>query len=591
MGNRRMSVGFMLIAACILAIFGNRSASEDIRAYLINQPDETQESRDYVFEHAAVAASQLECSVVGTDIMQAGGNAVDAAIATTMCEGVVEPYHTSIGGGATMLIYNSTTKSVTSILSKEKAPADATPNMYIGDANPSRGVKSIGVPGQLRGLEYAYNKYGGRVSWAALLQPSIDKARNGFKVSGQLSIALTSLYENVIVHDTNSVFCDIYCNEDRTGVKQKGDIVINLLLADTLIKIQQHGVEGFYTGDMADITINEFRAQGGIMTKKDLMDFDVIEEAAIPIQLPNAGYTMHTAPLPMGGSILGATLSIMDLFDISPQDYDNSAALQWHRTIEAFRHSFGVRYEMGDPDMYPESQDVEDQIVSGEYAKSAIEKIHDDETSPDPAYYGATYLTYPKETFTTHVSVIDQNKIGVAITSTISSLWGSYFMSPTTGIVYNNVMSVFSYPTGDPDHDSKLVPSNQIEGGKRARSTMSPAIFLDENSSPAFIVGSAGGVRIPTSIAQVMLRILYFGTDFSIESSINKRRLHDSLSSSGAFEYEDRFDPDIVEELKRIGHKSKIMTSKARVNAIQLKNSQIHAFSDMRNEGAGPSGW
>ncbi|XP_077973060.1 glutathione hydrolase 1 proenzyme-like isoform X2 [Styela clava] len=469
-----------------------------------------------VYYHAAVASSQLECSIVGKDILKAGGNAVDAAIASTLCEGVVEPYHSGIGGGAIMVIYNHTTKSTTTILSREKAPSAATSDMFVGIENPKRGAKLIAVPGQLRGLEYAYKKYGGKISWTSLFQPAIDKAKNGFTVSGELAIMLETLYKDVVAWELDSLFCDIYCNEDKTGMKQEGDTVKNPLLAETLTKIQQYGVDVFYNGEIADQIIDEILGQGGIITKKDLLDYDVIENPSIKIPLPNAGYTMHASPLPMGGPVLGAILSVMDLFGITPQDYQSNATIQWQRTIESFRHAYGARYSMGDPIFASQAQIIEDKIVSGDFAKETI--------------------------------------------------------------------------TGDPAHDSELYAENQIEGGKRPLSSMTPAILLDNNQQPVFVIGGAGGLRIPTSVAQVLLRLLYFGSDEDITSAIKEKRLHDSLIPD-YMEYEGGFVPGVVEKLRKIGHNIKTMIAKPRVNGIQITKSQINAYSDLRDKGAGASGW
>lgn len=550
----------------------------------------TNEEHHTVFHEAAVASGQLECSNVGRDIMKLGGNAVDAAIATTLCQGVVEPYFSGIGGGAIMTIYNYTTKSVTCIISREKAPAAATPDMFLNDLNRPRGPKFIAVPGELRGLEHAFRKYGGKVTWTEIFQPAIDKARNGFKVSGSMADKLQELYDKFIINRTDSVFCDLYCNKDRTGVRRKGDIVKNVKLADTLTKIQESGtVDTFYSGEIAENMINDIQKQGGIMTKEDLDHYEVIEKPAITVNLPNAGYTIHAPPLPLGGPVFSSILSIMDLFDISPDVYKQNSTLQWHRTDEAFRHSYGVRYSMGDPDKVPSSQKIVDEIVSGKFAKLAKSKIFDDRTFHDPKYYGANFLNAGKSS-TSHLSVLDPDKNAVAITSTINYHFGAYVMSPSTGVVFNNEMDDFSYPIGEPKHDSQLSPANQIEGGKRPLSSMTPVIISDnKNQDPVFIIGAAGGIRIPTSVAQVMIRLLYFGDD-DFDVPIEDKRLHDSLLPD-VLEYEEGFDQEIIENLKKMGHNVKPIGALSHVNGIKYHTSHIHAFSDLRNKGAGPSGW
>ncbi|XP_077973126.1 glutathione hydrolase 1 proenzyme-like isoform X1 [Styela clava] len=541
-----------------------------------------------IYHQAAVASGQLECSEVGRDILKAGGNAVDAAIAVILCQGVVEPYYSGIGGGCIMTIYNSSTKSTTSIIAREKAPAGATREMFLEMGDYIRGAKFIAVPGELKGLEYAFKKYGGNLSWGELFQPAIDKARNGFKVSKQMAIMLENLYDNVIKKDPNSTFSDVYCTEDKTGVKQEGDTVKNPLLADTLEKIQKQGIDVFYNGEIADNMIHEIQCQGGILTKQDLTDYSVLEKPTITMKLANAGYTMHAPPLPSGGPVLGSILSVMDLFNMKPDDYKRNPALQCHRTDEAFRHAFGAQYSMGDPDYDQTVLNIQNQIVSGDYSRSARNKILDDRTFHDPVYYGAKILDSHMSS-TVHISVIDPDKNAVALTSTIDFIWGSRIMSPSTGIVFNNEMADFSYPNGDNEHDSHLSATNQIEGGKRPLSCMTPAIFLDSNGDPAFIIGGSGGFRIPGAVANVMLKSLYFGIN-DIGDAIKDKRFHDFLVPDVLY-YEAGFDGDIIQNLKEMGHNVEEACKMGRVNAIKCDSSAIYAFSDTRDKGAEASGW
>ncbi|XP_039262289.2 glutathione hydrolase 1 proenzyme-like [Styela clava] len=541
-----------------------------------------------IYHQAAVASGQIECSEVGRDILKAGGNAVDAAIAVILCQGVVEPFYSGIGGGCIMTIYNSSTKSTTSIIAREKAPLGATREMFLGMGDYNRGAKFIAVPGELKGLDYAFKKYGGNLSWRELFQPAIDKARNGFKVSGQMAIMLRDVYDNVIKKDPNSTFRDVYCNEDKTGVKQEGDIVKNPLLADTLEKIQKQGVDVFYNGEIADNIIHEIQCRGGIMTKQDLIDYSVLEKPTITMNLANAGYTMHVPPLPSAGPVLGSILSVMDSFDITPDDYKGNPALQCHRTVEAFRHAYGARYSMGDPDYDQTVLNIQNEIVSGNFSRSVRNKIVDDKTFHDPAYYGAIVLDSGMSS-TVHISVIDPNKNGVALTSTIGYIWGCQVMSASTGIVFNNEMTDFSYPNGDMKHDYHLSTSNQIDGGKRPLSCMAPSIFLDSNNDPAFIIGSSGGLRIPAAMATVMLKSLYFGIN-DLGDAIKDKRFYDSLIPD-ALHYEPGFNSGIIQNLKKMGHKVEETLKLSRVNAIKVDSSTIYAFSDLRDRGAGSSGW
>lgn len=545
----------------------------------------------HTFTKAAVAAGQLECSVVGKDVLEAGGNAVDAAIATTLCQGVVEPYFSGIGGGAGMTIYNATTKTVICITSRETAPAAATADMFL-NATDNTGAKFIAIPGELKGLHYAYEKYGsGKLSWSELFEPAIRKAKLGFPISEEMEKQLQSLYTEYISVKPGlyRYFCELYCNHERTGVKKAGEIVKNVKLAETLTKVQKNGVKAFYQGDIAEQIIKDIRDAGGIMTMDDLKSYTVEEHPALVIPLPNAGYTIHAPPLPYGGPVFGAIMTIMDLYNVTPSVYDTNETLQWHRVDEAFRHAYGVRYSMGDLKFQPQSKEIVDEIVSLKFAIEAKKKIFDTKTFHDPKYYGARFSKHTTSS-TSHVSVLGPNKDAVSITSTVNYHFGSKVISPTTGIVFNNEMDDFSYPTGDPIHDSELSPANQIEGGKHPLSSMSPVVITDNaENDPVFIIGAAGGKMIPTAIANVMLRLLYFTND-DFDDPIRARRIHDSLIPD-IMGYEKGFDENIVAGLKRLGHNVTVMKEGSHVNGIKFHKSHIHAFSDLRNKGAGVSGW
>lgn len=241
------------------------------------------------------------------------------------------------------------------------------------------------------------------------------------------------------------MFCSIYCNWDKTGVKKEGDLVQNKVLAKTLQYLQKNDVHDFYNGTMAKSLISEIQAKGGKMTLEDLNSYEVIESEPFKIDLKNADLQLVSASVPFGGPVLGGIISIIDEFNIHPNIFSQDKSLQWHRVVEAFKHTYGIRYSMGDPEFVPNVEHVVKLISSGHFAKTVKPKINDNHTFNDPVYYGAKfYNTSDKTTSTSHVAVLSPAKDAVSVTSTINFHFGAKFMSDSTGIVFNNEMNDFA---------------------------------------------------------------------------------------------------------------------------------------------------
>nr|CAB3248958.1 gamma-glutamyltranspeptidase 1-like [Phallusia mammillata] len=544
-----------------------------------------------VYTKAAVATGNKQCATVGVNTLRSGGNAVDAAIATVLCEGVVEPEFTGIGGGFVMTIYNKAGDNFTVIDARETAPIQSTKTMYgVGDKVEEnlRSPLGIAVPGALRGFQLAHDKYG-KLPWKQLFEPAIILA-NGFPVNGELERKLVEEKSAIL---KSKILCNIYCDKTKKDVKKTNDVVKNPLLEETMVKISKDGSNVFYSSPMADKMVSEIQKSGGIITAKDFETYQAVERKPINVTLPNGKYKLFAPPLPLGGPVFAMIMSIMDSFNISGPVFKKDPSLQWHRTVEAFKHAYGARTHFEDPSFNANVTKISEKFLSPEFIESIKGKIKDKVTFQNPSYYGATPVSVDlHDASTMHVSVLAPNGDAVAVTSTVNWHFGSTFVSPSTGVLFNNEMGDFTIPVKANEQNWKF--ANAIEPGKRPLSSMTPCIVYDEKTNNAvFIIGAAGGLHITTATAQSLLRLLYFGTG-ELSEAIEGSRLHHQLFPNQLF-HETGFNKSVLEDLRSIGHNvadSPTPNGKmGKVNGIKNHISHVHAYADERELGAGTDGW
>ncbi|CAK8675843.1 unnamed protein product [Clavelina lepadiformis] len=547
------------------------------------QPLMAEEHHHHVYMRAAVAAGHKDCSEAGVSILRDGGNAVDAAIATLLCQGVLEPQFSGIGGGFFMTIYNKTRNSSTVVDAREIAPKLSTPTMFQSINGSIIGPTSIAVPGELKGFRYAYEKYGGDVEWSKLFLKAINKSENGFKITPKLAEYLKQSKDEIV---NSKELCNLYCDNSRTDVKNVDDVVHNVKLAQTLRQISENGTDMFYNGTMAQQFAEELKPHAGIITAEDFANYNVEEKEAMKIQLPFLNKILVVPPLPSGGPILGMIMLIMDSYNITSEIFGQNTTLCWHRTVEAFKHAFAARTKFEDPDFNAEVLNLTNTLLSPENIQYILQRIINNKTFSDPGYYGAKSTSSGPQTSTTHVSVLAPNGDAVSVTSTINNHFGSFFLSPSTGVLFNNEMADFVTQVGD-DGNLKV---NLIEPGKRPQSSMAPCIVVEKSTNNAlYIIGAAGGRQIPTSIALSLIRLLYFGAE-DFDDAIVAPRIHHQLIPD-VLKVEKLFDGDVLRDLEKIGHKIALQPPMSHVNGIKNHVSHIHAYSDFRDTGAEADGW
>ncbi|HOJ89106.1 MAG TPA: gamma-glutamyltransferase [Pseudothermotoga sp.] len=460
-----------------------------------------------------VAAANPYAAAAGAEILEKGGNAVDAAVAVAFALGVVEPYASGLGGEGVMIIHMNNGQDV-AIDYKSVAPLDLS-KYTKSPSNYSSGPLSVCVPGVVDGLVKALLEWG-TMSLEQVMEPAIRLAREGFVVNETFVSVLSDNYERLLKDPGEGA--QVYLKDSL--LYEPGDVFKNPVLANTLELIAKKGADVFYKGEIAD-KIAEFMAQnGGAITKKDLEQYHAIVKE--PVVGTYRGYKIITAPQPVGGATLVEILNIIERFNISDLSWDDP--LYIHLLSEAlYLATIDMRNYCGDDPEVPVEA-----LISKEYAKSRFEMIPLSKALPrpssaterqkmagDPFKYleGKKFFEKILEEIkvespsTTHVSVVDKWGNAVVFTQTLSSFFGSGNVVPGTGIILNNEMANFS--TSGP---------NALAPGRRPRTTIAPTIVLRPNGDVLMLVGTPGASRILSTLSQVIINVIDFG--YSIDQAM-----------------------------------------------------------------------
>ncbi|KAL1748659.1 gamma-glutamyltranspeptidase [Schizophyllum fasciatum] len=523
--------------------------------------------------HGAVASENKRCSDIGVDVLKDGGNAVDAAIATSLCIDVVNPFASGISGGGIMTVRlppkeEGGESEVWTINYRETAPAAANTTMFEDNPMASRfGGLASAVPGEILGLETAHQMWG-KLPWKRLVEPAAELAA-GWEVDRELGRRLPWFSELLLGQpEWGAIFAP---NGTILGV---GDPIKNTALARTLYAIAEYGSEAMYSGPIAESLVRRIQETGGIVTLEDLQNYFV--EVGPALEGSYRGKKVYTFDAPTSGPVLLHALNLMEHYSL-----EERTPLNVHRMVEAMKFAFAGRTRISDPNFSDESQDISE-LSTKEFADKIVRNITDDKTHP-PEYYNPVYDT-PIDHGTSHCSILDQDGMAVALTHTINGLFGSFVIDPETGIILNNEMDDFSIP-GHPNLFG-LWPSpyNYPEPGKRPLSSTAPSILEHEDGSFYVAIGGAGGSRIFPSVFQVILN-LEWGMDVS--SAIEYGRLHDQLYPL-QLDIDDTYPADVIEGLKERGHNvtvTSINDVKAVVQAVVQRDGEITAASDSRKNG------
>ncbi|KAF1743330.1 hypothetical protein MXB_3272 [Myxobolus squamalis] len=456
------------------------------------------------YKHGAVASDQMNCSEIGSQILKENGTAVDAAIATVFCLGVLNMHSSGIGGGGVMIVHNPNSNSHISKRSenfesvvydyREVVPKQLESVLNVSDPKLlAMGGLSIAVPGEIAGLYMAWKDHG-KLPWKRLVDPAIKFAREGFTMHTRLWEA-TNFMKSFILSD-EGLESLLFINGT---VRPKYSYLKNPELADTLEKISLDPMS-FYDGSLAEDIVNDIKNVSGLITLEDLKNYKVKKRNTIDLKLGN-GLVIKAAPPPFGGIIVEFILNILQGYNFTKLNFnsDESTALTYHRIIEAMKFGFAKRTLLGDPDFM--DQQYLNQLLHnltdknyGESIRSRIAEITQNESYYDPSYISLN------DHGTTHISVYASDGSAVSITNSINIWFGSGYRSLKTGITYNNHIDDFSIENRTNAYLLKPSPINNIQPFKRPFSSMSP-MFIMNNDKLFMILGGSGGTRIITSVA------------------------------------------------------------------------------------------
>jgi len=479
-------------------------------------------------KRAMVASVHQLASQAGVDAMKRGGNAVDAAVATGFVLAVVHPQAGNLGGGGFLLV-RFADGDTHFVDYREKAPAAATRDMYVGpdgkvlaDAS-TVGYRAIAVPGSVAGMYYAHKKWG-KLPWASLLQPAIRLARSGFRLSQEDADDFRDpdYKELADFPASRRIF-------HRNGKHYApGDLLRQPELARTLARLARNPME-FYKGRMARELARFIQQNGGLVTAQDLAAYEVKERR--PIHGFYRGYELVSAPPPSsGGIVLVETLNILEGYDLAKLGYRSADSI--HLTAEALRRSFYDRTTfLGDSDFasIPVAQ-----LIDKKYAEAWRAAIDPTRATPSaelqrPRFenldVSARLLAPAREPgHTTHYSVVDPQGNAVAVTTTLNDSFGSRVTHPTLGFLLNNEMDDFTSAPGVPNiYGLVQGEANAIAPGKRPLSAMTPAIVLKDGKL-FLVLGSRGGPRIISTVLNILTGVLDHGLD--VQQAVAAPRFH-----------------------------------------------------------------
>lgn len=537
----------------------------------------TPENAARITHESGVVSAHPLATKAGREVLQMGGNAFDAAIATSAALGVVEPYGSGIGGGGFWLLYQADTDTYTVIDSRETAPLAAHKGMYLDEngepiKNASRnGPLAAGIPGQPKAF-VEISKNFGALSLENSLKPSIKLASEGFPV-GERYISGVKTKKDTFNGVAKSVFLD------NGEIPHIGWVLKQPDLAKTLTNIHTDNAKDFYEGKAAERMVNAVRIMGGIWTKQDLAHYQIKTRA--PVIAHYKGAKIIMPPLPSSGGLV-----MKNIFNILAQ-YDLDAmppADQKHIIVEAMRHAYHQRARyMGDTDFVdvPVEEITSPEKATAQKSMIKINQAMSSETLPMPAID-----EMPKGTETTHFAVIDKYGNRVAVTQSINFWFGSGFMPPNTGVILNNEMDDFVIKPGVKNGYGLIGTSaNAIEPGKRMLSSMTPTII--ETKDSVLIIGTPGGSQI---ITINLLGILAYLDGKTPEDIVAMPRYHHQFIPDEIVYEKGALTDNEIKKLEEKGHalrQSKRDYGNMQIIHLDKKTGKVTAASDPRGQGAG----
>jgi len=514
-----------------------------------------------------VTSSTQYASDIGVEVLEEGGNAVDAAVAVAYALAVTHPAAGNIGGGGFLVLYRHSGE-VTAIDYRETAPAGASEKMYQDESGQvvtrlSRvGPLASGVPGTVAGLSYTLEKYG-TMPLKRLIQPAISLAREGFTVSPRLARSLNAHRQSL---GQNLLARDIYVPRDTL---QAGDTLRFPRLANTLDLIADQGASAFYQGHIADNIVETMEMFGGLITREDLKNYTPEERRVI--HGTYRGYDIYSMPPPSSGGIaVTGILGVLEAFPVGAWGLNTAKTV--HFTTEAERHIYADRnYFLGDPDYVEMPVDV---FTSDRYYRY-IRSLMTARATPSDQVDHLTWeridslrAWLPEHEATTHFSIVDQYGNAVSNTYTLNGSYGAGYAVVESGFLMNNEMDDFSAKPGVPNMYGLIgAKANAIAPGKRMLSSMSPTIVA-RDGKPVLVTGSPGGSTIITTVAQIIMNVV--DHHLPVQEAVAAPRVHSQWLPDYIYLEPGAIAPLDHLRLQHAGHKLRVRGSIGEANSIYI---------------------
>lgn len=470
-------------------------------------------------KNGMITATHPVASQVGADILKQGGNAIDAAVATQFALAVVHPAAGNIGGGGFLVFRDKTGKSYT-LDYREKAPENASRDMYLDEnknikaGQPSwLGHLASGTPGSVDGLEQAHKRFG-KLSWKQVMQPAIDLAENGVKLTAREARGLNNVKADLLKFNPTKT----YFMKTDTAKWKEGEVLIQKDLAKTLRLIQEQGRKGFYEGETAKLLLAEMKRGGGIITQKDLDNYHAVWREAVIGNYKNLK-VISMPPPSSGGIALLQLLKFVEPYPLQKWGWHSDSTTQV--MIEAERRVYADRSKwLGDPDFVKVPQK---ELLEAEYLKKRWQDFQFAQATDSKIVKGGDIIGYESPE-TTHSSFVDKEGNAVSITTTLNGSYGSKVVVDGAGFLMNDEMDDFSIKPGVPNVYGLIGnEANAIAANKRMLSSMTPTI-VEKDGKLLMILGTPGGSTIITSVFQVFLNVAEH--QMSMQQAVDALRFH-----------------------------------------------------------------
>jgi gamma-glutamyltranspeptidase/glutathione hydrolase len=531
------------------------------------------------YENGIVVSAEKHASQVGKQIMQQGGNAVDAAVAVQFALAVTEPRAGNIGGGGFMVLHLNDGTS-TALDFREMAPQKSTADMFIrdGEYQPDlsrRSALASGVPGVVDGMIKALERYG-QLPLETVIKPAIKLAREGYRLTWRQAQDMNDKADQFKKYQSSTKY---FTKKDNSPY-QEGDLFVQEDLAKTLERIANQGREGFYSGKTADLIVEEMKRQGGIISYDDLKNYK--SKWRDPIKTSFKDFDLHIMPPPSSGSIaIAQMLTMLDKYNLKELGYNSAKYV--HLVTEAMRRAFADRaHFLGDPDFVDIPRK---ELLSEAYNNDRMQSFRwDTVTTSDEISHGDP-IQYRESKQTTHYSIVDSEGNAVAVTTTLNGSFGNKLAVDGAGFLLNNEMDDFTAEPGEPNMFGLIQgKANAVAPKKRMLSSMSPTIVTKDGNA-RMVLGAAGGPMIITATFHNFLNLAVFG--MNPQEANSAPRFHHQWMPDKLFYKKYGLSPDTRSKLKQMGHNLEPTDGIGRAHTIFVdEEGRKYGSPDPRGDGA-----